>query len=80
MSKGVVGVVIDGAIRDVEDIARIHFPAFAKFITPTAGEPRGFGEINTPIICGGQKIRPGDWIVADDSGVVVIPQEKARNS
>lgn len=77
-SKGVVGVVIDGAIRDVDEIARMRFPALAKYITPTAGESRGFGEINTPIMCGGQNVRPGDWIVADDSGVVVIPQEKAQ--
>ncbi|GAB4325902.1 MAG: bifunctional hexulose-6-phosphate synthase/ribonuclease regulator [Promethearchaeota archaeon] len=76
-SKGVEGVIIDGAIRDVDDIRKMRFPAFAKHVTPTAGEPRGLGEINVQIECGGQKVEPGDWIVADDSGIVVVPKEKA---
>ncbi|TFG08102.1 MAG: bifunctional hexulose-6-phosphate synthase/ribonuclease regulator, partial [Promethearchaeota archaeon] len=76
-SKGIAGVVIDGAVRDIDDIRKIKFPLFARYFTPTAGEPRGLGETNTSIICAGQKINPGDWIVGDDSGVVVIPKEIA---
>lgn len=76
--KGIVAVVIDGAIRDVDDIREIKFPAFARYITPTAGEPRGMGEINTPIECGGQKVEAGDWIIGDQSGVVVVPKHKAK--
>ncbi|MHA1734254.1 MAG: orotidine 5'-phosphate decarboxylase / HUMPS family protein [Promethearchaeota archaeon] len=75
--QGVEGVIIDGAIRDVDDIREMKFPAFAKHVTPTAGEPRGLGEINVEIECGGQVVKPGDWIVADDSGVVVVPKDKA---
>jgi len=55
----------------------VKFPAFAKHINPTAGDPKGFGEINVEIVCGGVKVRPGDWIVADDNGVIVVPKEIA---
>lgn len=75
--KGIAGVVIDGAIRDVPEIKKLKFPAFAKIITPQAGEPKGFGEIGIPIEVGGVKVSPGDWIVGDDDGVTVIPQVKA---
>lgn len=75
--KGIQGVVIDGAIRDVDGIRRIKFPAFASAQVPNAGDPKGFGEINVDITCGGLKVRPGDWIVGDDNGVMVIPAERA---
>lgn len=71
------GVVIDGAIRDVDAIRKLGFPSFATHWSPNAGEPRGLGQINVPIVCAGQTVHPGDWIVGDDSGVVVIPAAKA---
>ena len=77
VKKGIAGVVIDGAVRDVDDIRNLKFPLFAKSIVPNAGEPKGFGEINAEIQCGGQYVRPGDWIIGDESGVVVIPVERA---
>lgn len=76
-TKGLAGVVIDGAVRDVDDIRALKFPLFAKAIVPNAGEPKGFGEINAEIRCAGQYVRPGDWIIGDESGVVVVPQERA---
>ncbi len=75
--KGVAGVVIDGAIRDIDTIREIRFPAFARSIYPAAGEPKGHGEIGSEIQCGGQSVRTGDWLVGDDSGVMVIPLETA---
>lgn len=75
--KGVAGVVINGAARDTGDIRELGFPFFTAHVTPTAGEPKGFGEINVPIRIGGVRVGPGDWIVADDDGVCVIPKEKA---
>ncbi len=75
--KGIAGVVIDGAVRDVDDIRAMKFPLFAKAIVPNAGEPKGYGEINAEIRCAGQYLRPGDWIIGDESGVVVVPQERA---
>lgn len=74
--RGIKAVVIDGAIRDVDAIRAIGFAAWARVRTPTAWEPKGFGEIGAPIVCGGQSVRPGDWIVGDDSGLVRIPREK----
>ncbi|HVL49112.1 MAG TPA: 3-hexulose-6-phosphate synthase [Candidatus Thermoplasmatota archaeon] len=76
--KGVSGVVIDGAIRDVDEIRRIAFPAWAAVERPNAGDPKGFGEIGTEILAGGQRVRAGDWIVADDNGIVVVPRERAQ--
>ncbi|MFH1825272.1 MAG: 3-hexulose-6-phosphate synthase [Candidatus Firestonebacteria bacterium] len=75
--KKLSGVVIDGAIRDTKEIRDLKFPAFSKLITSNAGEPKGFGEINVPVNIGGQKVFPGDWIIGDDDGVIVIPSEKA---
>ncbi len=76
-SKGVEGVVIDGAVRDVDSLYEMRFPAFSRHIAPNAGEPKGYGGIGHEIICGEQLVRTGDWIVGDESGVVVIPQERA---
>ncbi len=75
--RGIAGIVIDGAVRDVEEIRRMRFPVFAKYVVPNAGEPKGFGELNAEIRCGGEYVRPGDWIIGDDNGVVVVPKERA---
>jgi len=75
--KGIEGVVIYGAARDADEIKRMNYPVFARHVVPNAGEPKGFGEINVEIEIGGVKIRPGDWIVGDESGIVVVPKEDA---
>jgi 3-hexulose-6-phosphate synthase/6-phospho-3-hexuloisomerase len=72
------GVVIDGAVRDVDDLKEIRFPVFARYEVPDAGDPKGFGEIGCEVVCGGLKVNRGDYIIGDDSGVVVIPQEEAQ--
>lgn len=77
LKKGISGVVIDGAVRDVDDIRALKYPLFAKAVVPNAGEPKGMGEINAEIRCCEQWVRPGDWIVGDESGVVVLPRERA---
>ena len=74
--KKLGGVVIDGAIRDSEDIKKMRFPAFARHISPNAGEPKGFGEINVPIKISGVRVNPGDWMFGDRDGLLVIPKEK----
>jgi 3-hexulose-6-phosphate synthase/6-phospho-3-hexuloisomerase len=74
--KGIAGVVIDGAVRDVQDILALGFPVFATHIVPNAGEPKGMGEIGAEIGCGGQTVRTGDWVLGDESGVTVIPKER----
>ncbi|MEE8179639.1 MAG: 3-hexulose-6-phosphate synthase [bacterium] len=77
LENNIEGVVIDGAIRDVGEIRKLKFPAFARIITPTAGEPKGFGEMGVPVKVGGVRVFPGDWVFGDDDGVVVIPQKRA---
>ena len=77
MMMGVKGVVIDGAIRDIDDIKALNFPAFAKSAVPNAGEPKGYGGIGIEITVGGQTVRTGDWIIGDESGLIVVPKEKA---
>ncbi|MHB0867136.1 MAG: 3-hexulose-6-phosphate synthase [Thermoleophilia bacterium] len=74
--RRLAGVVINGAVRDTPEIRELGFPVFSSSVTPTAGEPKGFGEINVPIAISRVKINPGDWLAGDDDGVVVIP--KAR--
>lgn len=74
---GVKGVVIDGAIRDIDDIQDLGFPAFARTAVPCAGEAKGYGGIGMEITVGGQRVRTGDWIVGDESGLIVIPKEEA---
>ena len=78
MKKGIAGVVIDGAVRDLDDLLQLDFPIFCKHVSSDAGEPKGFGEIGTEIRCGGVLVRNGDWVIGDDSGVVVVPQEIAQ--
>ena len=74
---GVNGVVIDGAVRDLDDIRAMGFPAFSRSVAPCAGEPKGYGGIGIEIKVGGQMVRTGDWIIGDESGIVVVPKEKA---
>jgi len=76
-TKGVAGVVIDGAARDIDSIIEMRFPCFSRHIASSAGEPKGYGGIGHEIICGGVLVRTGDWIIGDESGVVVVPQENA---
>jgi len=77
INKEIAGVVIDGAVRDIDDISKMSLPVFATCAVPNAGEPKGFGEINSEIVCGNQEVRSGDFIVGDDNGVVVVPRERA---
>ncbi len=76
--KGIAGMVTDGAVRDIDDIRDMEFPLWSRWIVPNAGEPKGHGQIGLEITCGGQTVRSGDWIIADDMGVVVVPQEDAQ--
>lgn len=78
VGKGIAGLVTDGAVRDIDDIRDMEFPVWSRWVVPNAGEPKGHGQIGLEIKCGGQTVRNGDWIIADDMGVVVVPQESAQ--
>ncbi len=77
VKNGIKGVIIDGAVRDVDNISRLKFPLWARHIGPNAGEPHGHGSLNEMITCGGVPVNPGDIIVADEVGVVVVPCDRA---
>jgi 3-hexulose-6-phosphate synthase/6-phospho-3-hexuloisomerase len=77
IARGLAGLVVWGAIRDTPEIARLRFPAFSSLVSANAGEPKGFGEINVPITIAGQVVRPEDWIVGNDDGVMVLPKAQA---
>ena len=76
LGKGLAGVVIDGAIRDAAKISRSRLPVFARAVVPNAGGGEYAGDLNVTLSCAGQAVRPGDWLVGDEDGVVVIPAER----
>lgn len=76
--KKMEGIVIDGAFRDIEGCEEVGFPVFAKALVPNSGKPVAEGSMQTEITCGGQVVRPGDIIVGDRNGVIVIRPEDAE--
>lgn len=75
---GIAGIIVDGVIRDLIGVRSLNFPVFSKGTTVAASFKNGAGEINVPISCGGVSITPGDIIIGDADGVVVIPQADAE--
>jgi len=76
--RGIAGFVVDGHVRDLPDIFKLDFPVFARGTTSIGPLHRGPGEINYPICCGGVVVNPGDVVVADAFGVVLIPRDNAE--
>ena len=77
LNQGIIGAVIDSTIRDVADIKKMKFPVFCLGAHPAATAKQEPGSIDVPVTCGGVRVCPGDIIVGDDDGVVVIPFEIA---
>ncbi len=77
-SKKLGGIVVDGNIRDVDEIAAMGLPVYATGSTPGGPYKEGPGEVNTPISCGGVAVCPGDIILADSDGVIVIPRKDSE--
>lgn len=76
--RGITGLVVNGLVRDLPGIQRMHdFPVFAIGVTPIGPLHRGPGEINYPVSAGGIVVHPGDIVMGDESGVVVVPREAA---
>lgn len=77
-SKKLGGIVVDGPIRDVDEIAQLGIPVYATGSTPGGPYKEGPGEVNTPISCGGVSVAPGDIVLGDSDGVIIIPRKDSK--
>jgi regulator of RNase E activity RraA len=79
LSRGAVGAIVDGAVRDRDEIRRLGFPVWSRALTPAGPWKNGPGAVGTPVAVGGVVINPGDIVVADSDGIAVVPRRRAHD-
>jgi 4-hydroxy-4-methyl-2-oxoglutarate aldolase len=77
LHKGLAGVVVQGCVRDVDTISDLGFPVWATHVWPIHADKGKGGAVNMPVVCGDVMVRPGDLVVADGDGVIVLPRQQA---